>query len=212
VLSTVCIIPAHNESPRIGTVLRAALGARMLSRILVVDDGSTDGTADTARAYGVEVLSLQPNRGKGRAMVEACARTQEPVVLFLDADLLGLTHEYIDQLVIPVATGQVVMTLGMNDYGRWWTPFQAVLPAITGQRAVRRDVLQKVPASFWSGYRIEVGINEAARRTGPVRRIVLSGVSIVPKWGKITPAEGLAKDARMMREVLIALAESQQMP
>jgi len=62
------IIPAHNEASRIEAVVRAVV-AQGLS-VLVVDDGSTDGTADEARAAGARVLTLRPNRGKGEALKE----------------------------------------------------------------------------------------------------------------------------------------------
>lgn len=213
-MSAVAIIPAYNEAPRISAVLLAALGAKMISRVLVVDDGSTDGTADVARGLGVEVLRLSPNRGKGAAMLAGLQRTTEPVVCFLDADLVGMLPEHIDAMVTPVLHGEYSMVAGLSDHGlkNFWGKLQPALPLITGQRAVRRDVLAKVPLAFWRGYRIEVAINELARRAGPVGTILLPGVFIILKWQKINPAKGLENEAKMAREVLIALAEAQQIP
>jgi len=59
------LIPAHNEGPRIGDVVRAA--ARHLP-VLVVDDGSGDDSALNAEAAGATVLSQNPNQGKGAAL------------------------------------------------------------------------------------------------------------------------------------------------
>jgi glycosyltransferase involved in cell wall biosynthesis len=64
-----CVVPAHNEGPRVGVVVRALIGQGL--PVLVVDDGSSDGTADAARAAGARVLSLTPNRGKGAALKAA---------------------------------------------------------------------------------------------------------------------------------------------
>jgi glycosyltransferase involved in cell wall biosynthesis len=213
-MSAVAIIPAYNEAPRIGTTLLAALGAKTLSRVLVVDDGSTDGTADVARSYGVEVLSLSPNRGKGAAMLAGVRYTTEPVVCFLDADLVGILPEHIDALVAPVLRGEYSMVVGLSDHGLkgFWGKLQPALPLISGQRAVQRNVLARVPLSFWRGYRIEVAINELARRAGPIGTILLPGVFIILKWQKINPRTGLQNEAKMAREVLIALAEAQQIP
>jgi glycosyltransferase involved in cell wall biosynthesis len=61
----VAIVPAHNEAPRIGAVIA---GAGAAVRVLVVDDGSTDQTADVATAAGATVLRQSPNRGKGAAL------------------------------------------------------------------------------------------------------------------------------------------------
>jgi len=60
------LIPAHNAESRIKEVLEGA--RKWIAEILVVDDGSTDDTAEIARREGVRVLSEQPNRGKGYAL------------------------------------------------------------------------------------------------------------------------------------------------
>lgn len=60
------IVPAHDEGPRIGAVV--CLLASQGLPVLVVDDGSSDDTAEVARAAGARVLSLTPNRGKGAAL------------------------------------------------------------------------------------------------------------------------------------------------
>lgn len=211
---TVAIIPAYNEAPRIGAVLLAALGAQTLSRVLVVDDGSTDSTAEVARSYGVEVMQLSPNRGKGGAMLEAVRRTAEPIVVFLDADIVGLLPEHIDSMVRPVQQSDWVMVCGVSDHGlkRFWGKLQTSIPLITGQRAVLRSVLNTVPLSFWSGYRIEVGMNEMAQRAGAVGVVPFDGAFVILKWQKIDIRKGLEGEARMAREVFIALAESKRIP
>jgi len=60
------LIPAHNVETRIGEVLKGA--GKWMADILVVDDGSTDKTADIARRQGARVLSEGVNRGKGHAL------------------------------------------------------------------------------------------------------------------------------------------------
>lgn len=59
------IVPAHDEAPRIAALVR---GVVPHLPVLVVDDGSTDGTAGVARRAGGEVLVLRPNGGKGAAL------------------------------------------------------------------------------------------------------------------------------------------------
>jgi glycosyltransferase involved in cell wall biosynthesis len=82
------ILPCHDEGATIAHVVRAcrqALGDHPHG-ILVVDDGSRDDTAVEARAAGAQVLSLSPNRGKGRALQAGVAATARPLLLFLDGD------------------------------------------------------------------------------------------------------------------------------
>jgi glycosyltransferase involved in cell wall biosynthesis len=82
------IIPCHDEAGSIGAVVhgcRSAL-ADVAHRVLVVDDGSSDGTAAAAESAGAAVLRLSPNRGKGVALMEGVRATTAPLVLFLDGD------------------------------------------------------------------------------------------------------------------------------
>jgi glycosyltransferase involved in cell wall biosynthesis len=60
------IVPAHDEAGRIGQVVQAVLSQGL--PVLVVDDGSSDGTGAEAEAAGARVLRLDPNRGKGAAL------------------------------------------------------------------------------------------------------------------------------------------------
>jgi glycosyltransferase involved in cell wall biosynthesis len=82
----VVVIPAHNESARIGRVVAAA--ARHLP-VLVIDDGSTDDTAAVAAAAGAQVIRQEPNQGKGaalRAGFAAAIAAGAEAVITLDGD------------------------------------------------------------------------------------------------------------------------------
>jgi glycosyltransferase involved in cell wall biosynthesis len=82
----VAVVPAHDEASRIGPVIEAAL--RHLP-VIVVDDGSTDSTADRAREAGATVLEQRPNQGKGAALRTGFRRAVEDgaeAILTLDAD------------------------------------------------------------------------------------------------------------------------------
>jgi glycosyltransferase involved in cell wall biosynthesis len=82
----VALIPAHDEEPRIEAVVRATLAHLT---VLVVDDGSSDGTADVARASGAMVIEQRPNAGKGAALRTGFRRALDDgaeAILTLDAD------------------------------------------------------------------------------------------------------------------------------
>jgi len=61
----IAVIPAHDEAPRIGPVISGALQALP---VVVIDDGSSDATAEVAAAAGATVLTQRPNQGKGAAL------------------------------------------------------------------------------------------------------------------------------------------------
>ncbi len=87
-------IPAYNEAKRIGAVL-GALG-ELGYPVVVVDDGSVDGTAEVARGYAVTLLRHEKNRGKGEAIQTALRYLlgqDAKAVLFLDADGQHLPSE-----------------------------------------------------------------------------------------------------------------------
>jgi glycosyltransferase involved in cell wall biosynthesis len=82
----VALVPGYNEGPRIAAVVDAA---REHVPVIVVDDGSTDGTADEARKAGATVIEQRPNQGKGAALRTGFRRALEDgadAILTLDAD------------------------------------------------------------------------------------------------------------------------------
>lgn len=81
------VIPAFRAEPTLGAVVDGV--RRHLARVVVVDDGSDDATADVARAGGAEVLVLDRNRGKGYALRQGIARAlagEPEAIVLLDAD------------------------------------------------------------------------------------------------------------------------------
>ena len=108
----VTVIPAFNEERFIGSVVLKA--KKLMDVVIVVDDGSTDATAEVAQAAGALVVQHAQNQGKGAALNTGFrkARSFAPdVVVILDADGQHLPEE-INKVVTPILTDQADIVVG----------------------------------------------------------------------------------------------------
>ena len=204
-MKVAAIIPAYNEEARIAAVLNALVSVAAVDEVIVVNDGSTDGTAQAASAVaGVRVVTLPHNKGKGGAMREGATRTEADVLLFFDADLVGLTPRHVQDLLAPVCSGEATMAMGIFKGGRLWTDMaQFFAPAITGQRAIRREVFLHIPDLESVGYGIELAINDYVHSQGMIRKdVTLRGVTHPMKEEKLGWARGAASRSRMYWQML----------
>lgn len=197
------IIPAYNEAETIGQVLCVVLNLPEIQQVVVVSDGSTDHTAEAARRMGATVIESPINLGKGGAMRLGWERADADVILFLDADLVGLTARHIEALLNPVLNGACEATVGVFEGGRVSTDLaQALAPFLSGQRAVRRYLLNQVETEE-TGFGVELAINRALRRAGVnVQEVVLQDLSQVMKEEKLGLAKGLAARMKMYWEII----------
>ena len=103
------IIPAYNEEKRIGKVLQRI--PEFVDEVIVVDDGSNDRTSEVARKFGVEVIRLERNEGKGKAMSEGIKAANGDIIVFMDADGQHRPEEII-KLVEPIVNGEADFVIG----------------------------------------------------------------------------------------------------
>jgi len=174
------VIPAFNEAERLPTTLAALHGLPGLSEVIVVDDGSTDDTAEAARRAGARVVRLAQNRGKGAALQAGTAAARGDVLLLLDADV-GETAGEARKLLEPVLRGEADLVIGAfprqegpSGFGlaeraaRWWlrrlTGRELTSP-LSGQRALTRQVLEAV-GGFAAGFGAEAALTVDAVRAG----------------------------------------------
>jgi glycosyltransferase involved in cell wall biosynthesis len=110
------IIPALNEEEAIGQVL-AEIPAGTVADVIVVDNGSTDRTAEVARAAGARVVT-ESRRGYGSACLRGMAELRDPeIVVFLDGDHSDYPEE-LPSLVAPIAGDRADLVIGSRTLGR----------------------------------------------------------------------------------------------
>lgn len=198
------VIPAYEEEERVGYVAELAVRCGLFAEVLVVDDGSADGTADAARVTGARVVSHARNKGKPAAMLTGLKQSTCPVVCFIDADLVQVTPEHLAMLVDPVLDGEAQATIAVFRGGRAATSLaQRIAPLISGQRCLRRELLDSF-TGWESGYGIETAINDHLRRLGVELRIVeWFGAGQVMKEEKRGLVRGFAARLAMYADIFV---------
>jgi hypothetical protein len=175
------VIPAKNEADRIQATVTAAAGIPGADLVVVVDDGSRDGTAAVAESAGAIVLRHSRSRGKGAALetgaeavrlLERNDHSQRHYLLFLDGDLAE-SAGCAGALVQPVRDGQADMTIavftdrvragghgfviGLSGAGirraTGWAPAQP----LNGQRCLTRAAFEAA-LPLAAGWGVETGL------------------------------------------------------
>jgi glycosyltransferase involved in cell wall biosynthesis len=184
------VIPAYNEADRVGATAAAAATLSDVDVVVVVDDGSRDGTARVAGQAGASVLRHARNRGKAAAMETGAEAVRlldqrEPAdvprhLLFLDADL-GSTAAEAGPLIKPIAAGEADMTIavfaarvklgghgfvvGLSAAGirraTGWTPVQP----LNGQRCLTRAAFDAA-RPLARGFGVETAMTIDLKRRG----------------------------------------------
>ena len=196
-----CVIPARNETATVGSVVKVARACRYVREVIVVDDGSTDDTAERAAAAGAKVVRRESDGSKAHAMEAGVEVSDADAILFCDADLIGITPDHLDRICEPVLEGRAAMSLGTFDYGIWnW--FVLRFPPTTGERIIPRWVFDNIPPHKRDGYTIEIMINEVITegRLPTVAR-VMHGVTHRTKRDKFGPVEGWKRTWKMFRDL-----------
>lgn len=180
-MSVSVIIPAYQAADSIGETVTAARRIPGVFEVIVVDDGSRDGTAEAARrAEADQVIVLPRNLGKGGALAAGVRAAGGEQLLFLDADL-GRSAAGAERL-LPMVAGPAVMSVAMfpersGGAGlgmarglaaatiHLLTGLRVAAP-LSGQRAISSALARHIGIA--SGFAVEVGLTVEAAHVGAV--------------------------------------------
>ncbi len=210
-----CLVPAFNEAPRIGAVLEVALATPEIDEVIVIDDRSSDGTAERAEALAtrhpaLRVLRQPHNGGKTRAVARGIAEASGSHLLLLDSDLIGLTPAHLSALIAPVAGARSDVAISLR--GNAPLPWRWIgLDYISGERVVPHallarqiDTLDHLPR-----FGLEVFMNRLWIEHGLTIAVVRwPEVSSPLKSAKQGLRAGIGSDLRMLRDILHTLPGS----
>jgi glucosyl-3-phosphoglycerate synthase len=228
---SVCL-PARNEEGTVGGIVaRIVTLGPLVDEVVVVDDGSTDGTARVARRAGARVVraadvlpAYGTGPGKGEALWKGLAETDGELVAFCDADLRNFDAGFVTGLLGPLLeTDDVCFVKALyerhlgnhpNEGGRvteltarpalelLFPDLATVGQPLGGEYAGRRTALERVP--FVAGYGVDLGLLiDMAARSGPA---AIAQVDLGVRSHRNRPLAELGGPARAILEVALSRA------
>ncbi|MCQ1527959.1 glycosyltransferase family 2 protein [Lutispora saccharofermentans] len=209
-MSVAAIIPAYNEEKTIGDVLDIVCDVPIIDEVIVISDGSSDGTVNLAKSYGVKVIELKDNIGKGGAIKAGLKECKSENVLLLDADLIGLKREHLHDLIYPVILNKADMTVGIFKHGRAVTDIaQKIAPNLSGQRVIKKYIIDEIEDLDFVRYGIEVALTiHTNKNSYRVEEIDLEDITHLTKEEKLGFIPGFTSRLKMYKDILKVLGKS----
>ena len=163
------IIPAFNEENTVAGVVEVIKKVSCVDEIIVVNDGSSDNTAEEASNAGAIVLNHEVNKGKGEALFTGYKYVDCDIIAFIDADIHNLTSKKVESMIKPILMGKtdITKTKFARESGRvteltakpllnFFFPEISFEQPLSGQFAARKEILKKI--RFEKDYGVDVGI------------------------------------------------------
>ena len=204
--SVSAIVPAYNEATRIGCVLSALSNSALVDEVIAIDDGSTDDTSEIAGSFPkVRVLRNESNLGKHQALLRGTRESAGEILLFLDADIEGLTSAGVDKLIRAVLDDECDLAIAYRSGTSIWDRFIVWSePCLCGERCIRRQQFFDVEGlEDVEGYEIEVCLNKHfLDRKKRIKIVPVENLMQCPKIRKHGLVKGAFRDLKMGFEIV----------
>jgi glycosyltransferase involved in cell wall biosynthesis len=143
-----CIIPTYNEEPRIHGILSIVAAHPLVHEVIVVDDGSKDKTHEVVREIArlypkVKLIIHEVNKGKSKAICTGVRESTGTFLMFIDADLIGVTEKSLTDLIDPVISGKADITISLRKNAPWLWHWIG-LDYISGERVMPREFVYEL--------------------------------------------------------------------
>ncbi|MEO7297198.1 MAG: HAD-IB family phosphatase [Verrucomicrobiota bacterium] len=163
------VIPVLNESRTVAQVVRFAKKSPLVGEVLIVDDGSIDGTPELATAAGARVITSSM-LGKGASMEDALQAARFEILLFLDGDLRGLNRDLFRRMAAPLlndeadfvkakftrTAGRVTILTARPLLRTYFPELAELTQPLGGIVAARRKLLRQL--RFENDYGVDIGL------------------------------------------------------
>ncbi len=174
------VIPAYNEEKYLGKTIEALKEIGEIKEIIVVNDGSTDGTKRIALDHGAKLIDLNENRGKGGAVQEGIKHAGLEVIALVDADLGSSAGEikklvesfYYEKTDMVIAGFRGEAAGGGFGLARRMAALiiktmtgHSIRYPLSGQRVIKKEVLEGM-GEFPGGFGLEFGLTLSALNNG----------------------------------------------
>lgn len=159
------IIPVYNEEQTLALLLSCVTSWKRAAETIVVNDHSSDATTQVLKQFAsfIRLITHTTNKGKGQALASGIQKSRGDILMFLDGDVIGLTHADLDALVEPIIRREADMALGIVRFARFKR--FSIAPFITGQRVVwKKHITPHLLQLANSGYGAEIVLNDIHKR------------------------------------------------
>ena len=165
-MKVTAVVPVYNEERTIKNVLGILTSSDRIDKIIVIDGRSTDDTPNVIKKFKVNITTLKKPKGKGYAVKVGTKNIKSDIILFCDADLIGLRKEHIDKLLEPIFKKNAAMVIGLRDKGNFIANMiMPYFPLTGGERAILTRVFMEIRKTpLIEGWGLESVMNDYCKK------------------------------------------------